>query len=147
MRKDLAPRDELAGREAKCPNCGSVLTIPAPDVEDDDEGHGFGSESPAPAYPVESDPVPALSRYVASRVRPAEEADPFAPKGDFGPEPAAGSIREFAYGLLIFALVPLAFSLLSGEERRFQDRLKETLDRATPEQVKRVEAAFARGRS
>ena len=158
----LRAKDELAGRKTRCPGCDKVLTIPDPDPgpagDEDDSPYALAGGGPASTGPDLGGDDPfgdgsaaGESRFTPSRGRESVEPPRRAgrPGADGAPAPtttaSASSIREYAYGLLVFALVPLAFSLLSTEKTTFEDRLGATLEGATPEQVKKVEAAFAKG--
>jgi RsiW-degrading membrane proteinase PrsW (M82 family) len=157
--KSLHAKDELAGKKTKCPGCGSPLTIPAPErapVDDDIVASYLIQPENKPPPPhsgvarsatlqsASSEPV-FRSAPAAGAPRKAENSAAYqAAIGGRNAEPAAGSLREFSYWLLLFALIPLGFSLLSSEEQDFADRLARTVEKAAPEQAERIEAALAR---
>jgi RsiW-degrading membrane proteinase PrsW (M82 family) len=123
--KTLKADESLAGRRTKCPNCEAVLTIPSPGVDD---GLAEGSSQSPPADGGRSRPLPTKTTP-----RPAAA-------------PASGSIREHAYLLLGLALIPLVFSLLNKDEAKtFVERIETTLQKATPEEVKRAERVLSKG--
>jgi RsiW-degrading membrane proteinase PrsW (M82 family) len=157
--KSLHAKDELAGKKTKCPGCGSILTVPASQqaLVDDDvvasyllqpenkpqpphsgiaRSASLKPDSSAPAF----HPAPA-----ALAPRTSEKSTAYqAAIGGRNAEPAAGSLREFSYWLLLLALIPLSFSLLSAEEQDFGKRLAKTVEKAAPEQAERIVAALAR---
>jgi RsiW-degrading membrane proteinase PrsW (M82 family) len=157
--KSLNAKDELAGKKTKCPGCGAILTIPAPEPApvDDDAIASFllqAENKPPPPHsgvarsaslkPDSSAPV-FRSAPAASAPRTSEKSTAYqAAIGSRNAEPATGSLREFSYWLLLFALIPLGFSLLSADEEDFADRLAATVEKAAPEQAERIEAALAR---
>jgi len=78
----LRVKDELAGRKVRCPDCGSVQTVPepaGPDRAEDQAGDVLLSGPPAPATPpataVRAEPPPPLPPLR----RPATPAAPPAP--------------------------------------------------------------------
>ena len=154
--KSLHAKDELAGKKTRCPGCGSILTIPAPErapVDDDDVAtYLFQPES----KPRQSDLIQSPSSHGATMSepvyrpasasrKPANEPAPKVARSDRETKPGAGSIREYSYWLLLFALIPLVFSLLSANEQEFTERLTATLEKAAPEQAARIEAVLAKG--
>src|SRR4051812_16293453 len=79
--KTLRARDELAGKKARCPQCGSVRIIPQPEVsaaaeEDDIYGLQDPEPRPAPSQSLHRDETalrPASSSTAPTR-RPAPAA-------------------------------------------------------------------------
>ena len=55
---------------------------------------------------------------------------------------SSSSIGEYAYWLLLFALIPLVFSLLGKDEESALDRLATTMEKLPPEQAQRIENAL-----
>jgi RsiW-degrading membrane proteinase PrsW (M82 family) len=55
----------------------------------------------------------------------------------------AGGLREYLYLILALALIPLGFSLLSGERTGVEDRLKQAIGNAGPEVLARVKAVVS----
>ncbi len=158
--KSLNAKDELAGKKTKCPGCGVILTIPAPEPApvDDDAIASFllqPENKPPPPHsgvarsaslkPDSSAPV-FRSAPAAGAPRTSEKSAAYqAAIGGRNAEPATGSLREYSYWLLLFALIPLGFSLLSTEEQDIAERLAKTLEKAAPEQTERIEAALSNG--
>jgi RsiW-degrading membrane proteinase PrsW (M82 family) len=165
--KSLRARDELAGKKTRCPECSAILTIPAPEVVEpapaqsftDEDGLPYGLADPEPVAPSRSlyedetalrpstpstfQPSPRLKEE--SRPRPYSSAKEAAPKAK-GRSGGDGSLLEYSYLLLAFALIPLTFSLLGKEEKNdISERLTQTIDRASPEDQKRIEGVLSRG--
>jgi RsiW-degrading membrane proteinase PrsW (M82 family) len=156
--KTLRADESLAGRRTRCPQCETVLKIPSPEVDD-----GL-TDPPAPAPPVpelsaapessggpesfETEQPPSTfipARTSADGGRPRTISKPSAPR-PAAAAPASGSIREYAYLILVLALIPLVFSLLKKDEGgSMEERLEATLEKATPEQVRRVEQILSKG--
>jgi hypothetical protein len=120
--RKLQAADALAGRKTRCPQCQAVLEIPQPvvktDIADDAVLSALTPDAAGPSQsagtfdlePVASPPSPVLNlsgsvmpAAPASR-RPAPETFAVAPRPS---APSSGSIREYAYLLLLLALVPL----------------------------------------
>jgi RsiW-degrading membrane proteinase PrsW (M82 family) len=151
----LHAKDELAGKKTKCPGCGSVLTIPVSEEKslDEDDVAGFLTQAdskPSPAVPVQHEsyepiPDPRETTLVPSPGRRAKEPAGKVAKGPVDTEPATGSLREYSYWLLLFAMIPLGFSLLGSEEHALIERLKATIEKLPPEQGQRVLAALEQG--
>lgn len=186
--KELKARDEFAGKKTRCPQCSTVLRIPAapvevahpslPTLERDDEDE----RSPYALAPTAA--LPATGRVGGPRSLDRDEAEaasnsqPSAPStyhavpsgtkptrfGERAPAPVPGraasdpapqkqvrskkiktvggekTLLEYSYLLLIFALIPLMFSLLRKDEQRdFTKRFIETLEQAAPEDQQRIE--------
>jgi RsiW-degrading membrane proteinase PrsW (M82 family) len=150
--KSLKAKDDLAGKKTKCPACGSILSIPALErtPADDDEAAGYLLEPennpPRPAALKRPPLAPALDEpvFLSAPRKQEKEPTPKAAKRDREKKPEAASIREYSYWLLLFALVPLVFSLLSAEEQTFAERLETTMENAAPEQAKQIEAVLAK---
>jgi RsiW-degrading membrane proteinase PrsW (M82 family) len=163
--KSLRAKDDFAGKKTKCPHCGAIQTIPAqapppdPNPESappaDDEIVGYLFEgAPTPSHgetaPESEDRFAAGSRTASSAFVPSlanRESQSSRPivKPKAKADGAGGSILEYSYLLLVFALIPLMFSLLGKESKTVTDRLEATLEHATPEQANRIEAALAKG--
>lgn len=154
--KELRARDELAGRKTKCPACSEILTIPKPEPEapaDDPEDFAYAlmGQDPGPR-PVDraippagpSEAPPRLGPSTFSPVRDTPAASNRPTTRALPPEaPKSGSLLEYAYLLLFFALVPLSISLLT-KDREFKDRLQATLEKATPEEQARIVAVLTK---
>jgi len=178
--KALKARDELAGKKTKCPECGTILAIPRPEVDPDlGDGLPYGLEGEGPAEAPGPAPSPAGAGFGSmlddeTAIRPSVyHAMPTAPsRSSDRPRPTAASasasapaaarpaptfafedktgskssIREYAYLLLAFALVPLIFSLLGGEAKMdIEQRVELSLKNATPEQMARAIPVLAKG--
>jgi RsiW-degrading membrane proteinase PrsW (M82 family) len=149
----LRAGDELAGKKARCPKCSAIVPIPEPAPLPEKE-LTYGLAEPEPASTsvgpgsefvdeTELDfggstyhPVPTASRREVDRPRPASTRPTTASNLSTSD---TGSIMEYAYLLLIFALVPLIFSLLGKEEKLdLRERVEQTLEKATPEEVARA---------
>jgi RsiW-degrading membrane proteinase PrsW (M82 family) len=111
--KTLRVPDALAGKRGRCPACKTLLTIPDP---------------AAAAPPAEPDLLPDAPPAPAAADAPAAAppAEPAAP-------PARRSVRDYLYCVLLLALIPLAFSLLGGEKDDVGERLKKSIESASPE--------------
>jgi RsiW-degrading membrane proteinase PrsW (M82 family) len=153
--KALRARDELAGKKTKCPQCGAILAIPTPEVDPDlGDGLPYSLQDPDPRpgsrpnSPFDDEMAIRPSVFHASPSEPRMD-DPWSrpttsrpaskPATSFKPmesSDSGSSIREYAYLLLVFALVPLIFSLLGKEEKLdLPERIEQTLKKATPEQL------------
>jgi RsiW-degrading membrane proteinase PrsW (M82 family) len=132
----LKAKESLAGRILPCPKCGHKLQVP--DAEDD--AASFLAETPASS----TSPAPA-AKTVPDRnvdVPPAPPRKPATAAVANLPPLSANEpplwLRHLHW-LLILALLPLTLSLLQGvEKEESKGRLKETLDKATPEEQKRI---------
>ncbi len=146
-------RDEIAGKRTKCPDCGTILTIPRPEVDFGDELPP-GLEDPEPRPQPRSferppdfddEPYAPPSTFHTIASAPRYEAEPpSTPKPRYQPEETAStsSLREYAYWLLFFALVPLVFSLIgSKDEKSIKDRIESTFENASEQQIERAKAA------
>ncbi|MGO9468879.1 MAG: PrsW family glutamic-type intramembrane protease [Isosphaeraceae bacterium] len=153
--KSLRAKDEFAGKKTKCPGCGSILTIPTLEQvpRDEDEVATYLLEpenkpahssvaQPSSFAPASSEPV---SRSAPAPRTPEVKPAPKAARRDREPNLESGSIREYSYWLLLLALVPLVFSLLSTQEQSFAERLAATMEKAAPEQARQIEAVLSRG--
>jgi RsiW-degrading membrane proteinase PrsW (M82 family) len=159
--KVLRARDEVAGKKAKCPQCGTVLLIPEPDggyglaelaPKHEPARGGFDDESalrpisrtapiPTPPSPSANPPRPSLDWSAPSRQKPAATSAPSSTSGGSGEH----SLMEYAYLLLAFALIPLVISLLGGDDKSdVGDRIMQTLANATPEQLERAKPLLER---
>lgn len=165
--KQLRAKDELAGKKTKCPECGSILTIPAPPqtTVDEDDVASFLAQ-PAQKAPQDVTPPPdeyavagpgdaptPPDRYARAASKPVSAFAPAPRKTEnerprksarvFPETESSGvSIGEYGYWLLLFALIPLVFSLLSSEQESLEDRIAATVEAATPEQAARIEAVL-----
>jgi RsiW-degrading membrane proteinase PrsW (M82 family) len=150
----LRTRDDLAGKKARCPQCGSVLTIPQPDAValplDADDGlpYGLMDQDPEPAssrspHEDEAGPRPASPSTYRPSPQPSAAKSPAETKARDGGE---SSLLEYSYLLLVFALIPLMISLLGKEERLdLQDRFAQTIKKASPEEQERIKTVLSKG--
>ena len=155
--KLLRAREELAGKKARCPQCSAVVTIPgsAADVDVDVEALAGSALGTAPAKDDASprsstdralEPPPsARTPSTEAPRRPQATAPRPAAASSAARRPGDSSLREYSYWLLVFALIPLMFSLLSSDsEGDLPDRLQKTIAVASPEDQKRIEALLSR---
>ena len=140
--KTLRAAEDLAGRLTRCPHCQESMRIPQADaVLDDFDALPPGLEGPGPetrdAFPDFTPTSFSTGSVFTPGVGEPAPFRPSVPSPDKRP-PTSRSIREYAYVLLVFALVPLGFSLLAKEETDIGRRIEATLEKATPEQVRRA---------
>jgi hypothetical protein len=69
----LRVKDEFAGRKGRCPHCGTVLAIPAPEVEAEEDAYEVLRAEPETR--VRRDPEPAYRRR-----EPEPEPEPEPPR-------------------------------------------------------------------
>lgn len=141
--------ERLAGRTVSCLNCGQPFTVPPPDLEaaavallDADEPAAAAPRPAAPQRtyePAEVAPPPPVPR----RRRPDVAALPRLTTND------PPLWLRHLHWLLALALIPLAVSLLArgGEDESLVARIQETLDRASPAERERFQAAVANSKS
>jgi RsiW-degrading membrane proteinase PrsW (M82 family) len=136
----LKAREEHIGKQTKCPGCGKILTVPDP--SDDGNPYDLAEDAPLatpnllerPASPDDQARVtPTTTWAPAPRARSRQAPDRFDPESG-----SDGSLREYLYWLLVFALVPLTFSLLVRDEESVRDRLIKRLKSAPQEVLQRV---------
>jgi RsiW-degrading membrane proteinase PrsW (M82 family) len=142
----------VAGKKTKCPQCGAIVEVPSPDAAAPDTDYALNE--PAPAVDDEYGLRPA------SQIIPAPRSEPRAPRPAKAVEwkppsasmPAAArpaakpksggsgthTILEYAYLLLVFALVPLVVSLLGEDKNDLPERIDQTLEHATPQEQTRA---------
>jgi RsiW-degrading membrane proteinase PrsW (M82 family) len=141
--KRLKAKDELAGRVLPCPNCKQNVSIPEPgdevpvylvEPEQPAEQPERSEPPPEPLVPSELDPEPAP-------VRRRPRSAPFETIRRKGAPPPLSTnemspwVRHLHW-LLVLALLPLTFSLLTRDEwGGIEVRLKKTLE-DEPEEVK-----------
>jgi RsiW-degrading membrane proteinase PrsW (M82 family) len=118
--KSLRAADALAGKRVRCPACGGVLAIPAPPPEPD----LLPEEPPAPP-PASMPDAPGEAR--------SEGAAPAARR----------TVRDYLYGVLLLALLPLAFSLLGKEKDDVKTRIHKTLQEAPTEVKEKIATLIA----
>jgi RsiW-degrading membrane proteinase PrsW (M82 family) len=122
--KQLKAKDEGAGRRVNCPACGESLVIPAVSVEPDPPPEPETPPEPAPRTwerPTGARPTPAT--FSADRYK------------DVLAEKPARPMRDYAYFVLLLALLPLLYTLIFGEKDSVTKRFIRTLENA-PEFVK-----------
>lgn len=163
--KRFRVKDELAGKRARCPACGTVLVVPVADAVFGDDLEPNPPPPPpaeeAETYRVQEQPAPEKPRR-RPVPGPAEPTGPAEPprrpaRRQTRPSPAPEdryrhiledkpeqSWREWAYLALLLALIPLAFSLLGGAEDRMDrmERLERTMENAPAEAQPRIDAAL-----
>ena len=141
--KRFRARDELAGRRAKCPNCGAVLTIPkplaAPKPPEPQGGDEFERMfSASDPYEVANEPAPP-AKLPPAPMAAAPLPPPPPPVTYLAPAPsidASGrTVREWLYLSLILALIPLAFATFHTVHESLGDRLDRQF-KAHPEQLR-----------
>jgi RsiW-degrading membrane proteinase PrsW (M82 family) len=105
-------KDELAGRQVKCPKCGRPLTIPSQTFD-------LADEPPSePASRVRSTPA-----AVVPVLPVASAAMPFQPHSNRSGRP----VREWLYLALALTLIPLLWSTFHTEKLTIEDRLRQTI--------------------
>jgi len=146
--KQLKARDDFGGKRAKCPACGLVVRVPNPEDLAADELLKETAERSAPptpagfamsegAYSMTDAPAPGPK----PRPEPAKPTAWSAPKAVPPPakQPARSvppsSSNHHLCWLLVFALIPLGFSLAREEssQESTKRRFVETLQNAPPE--------------
>ncbi len=147
--KALRAQDDQAGKKTRCRQCGAILAIPEPEYAPHfDDGSAYVLREPDPR-PMPARPAPARHDPI-----PTARLAPDRPPPGWSPAdlpPATGplgsvSLLEYAYLLLVFALLPLVVSLLGSEDRiDIKERVERTLRRATPEQASRARAILSKG--
>jgi RsiW-degrading membrane proteinase PrsW (M82 family) len=132
----LKAPDAAAGKQAKCPACGTMLLVPAAEPENEPSGTPSSrgeDDSPANGYEVEDTPAPP-PRKSAERSRPIQR--PSAPTytadryKDILQEKPARPMRDYAYFVLLLALLPLLFTLTIGQQDPIGERMMRTIERA-----------------
>lgn len=84
----LRTGDDTAGKQAKCPECGAILTIPTPQ-----------SPSSGPAWPPPADPTPRPSEPAPTPgAGPTPDVNPFGPIDLPGAKPGPSTESPFARG-------------------------------------------------
>lgn len=164
--KILKARDDLAGRKTRCPGCSKILDIPHPEPEiEDAEDAAYALLEPDPT-PQQEPEVPTYHIPATAEdeeaARPARMGSPStfhtaAPSRSsesrvvphMNPEwpvASSASILEYSYILLIFALLPLVFTLLAKREHvTLEDRIEATMESITnDDDYKRVDAVLSR---
>ncbi len=116
--KSLHAPEGSEGRKARCPRCGSIVTVP--------DGGGLGTtadhhmQTSAPAMPPPPMPAAAPARAPASRY--AAPADPLLSPRYAAPHHT--SLRRFTYLLLLLALIPLVLSTFFPRESHGEELLE-----------------------
>lgn len=124
-------KDELAGRQVKCPRCARMLTIPSQtfDLVEDEPPPRPGYRASAPAAQVRaSDPVPYQAQGLAYQSRAAIAGRP---------------AREWLYLALALTLIPLLWSTFHSHRETLEQRLRQTIA-VHPEARDRVVQAMQR---
>jgi RsiW-degrading membrane proteinase PrsW (M82 family) len=129
----LRARDEYAGKQAKCPVCSNVLTVPLPDPDVIPLADGpplMATAAGTPAITARSAALDALPVPVRSE-RP--KARRLVAKSVAAPQKHP---RDYLYWVLALALLPLVMSLLPHEhDQPFRDRLRRALGVDSKKQV------------
>jgi RsiW-degrading membrane proteinase PrsW (M82 family)/DNA-directed RNA polymerase subunit RPC12/RpoP len=140
----LKAKESLAGRKVPCPKCGEKLLVPEPQEESvtyalqpDPPAHSKPA-APSPAAPPENEvskpgapePTPSVKR-VKKDVKVVSSLSPLTTND-------LPLWLRHLHWLLVLALVPLSLSLLQAAKEDIGLRLKETVDRASPEEQKRI---------
>jgi len=115
--KHLRAKDEGAGRSVKCPACGAMLVIPAV------------SEEEPPAPEPEPDPPPRRSWEQPASARPTPPTFSADRYKDVLAEKPARPMRDYAYFVLLLALIPLVFTLLTGDKVSNLERLLRSVEK------------------
>lgn len=119
--KRLRAPDSLAGKQVKCPGCGTLLTIP----EAQPASHEMVAEQ-EPATPPKSSETYAPEPVPQKReTTPAPDVERYRHIVEQKP---VHSWRDFTYFILILALIPLGLSLFLKKDDAME-RLTRTLDR------------------
>ena len=155
LRQRLRAPEEMAGKKARCPQCSAVVTCPSPAADVNVEALANAALGPPSAKDAGSwtDSTYRIEEPAPSAWTPTPEA-PRRPKAT-APTPAAAasaakrsgdsSLLEYSYLLLVFALIPLIFSLLGKDSGGdLPERLQQTIAEASPEDQKRIEALLSR---
>lgn len=77
----LRTGDETAGKKAKCPECGAIVTIPAPGAPAEAAGPPAGADAPSPFAPIEPPPSAAATPFGPGAAPDAE--NPYASPADY----------------------------------------------------------------
>jgi RsiW-degrading membrane proteinase PrsW (M82 family) len=113
-----------AGRQFKCPKCGSMTLIAIPR-----KAKPQADPKPeAPPQPSSQPGTPAADERARQLARDRYK--------DLVPEKPATNLLEYAYWLLLLTFIPLAISLLQPKEENVGDRLVRSLQKALPPQEK-----------
>jgi RsiW-degrading membrane proteinase PrsW (M82 family) len=127
--KSLHAPDGTEGRRARCPKCGMIVIVPAPEVYELSPAESSVTARPAAVMPS-APPAPVVSRQAAPLTSPLLSPH-------YGAAPAKSSIRRFTYVLLILALIPLMLSTFFPQEDAHAKLLLEIANH--PELVERAE--------
>jgi hypothetical protein len=107
-------KDEFAGKRGKCPVCGHILVVPAPEA----------------TIPVEEEPEPEAAPPPVQKVRReptvARRADTAAPRRAEPAATANASVSVAIYWLFLLAFIPLGFSLFEKDKDELPRRLADT---------------------
>jgi RsiW-degrading membrane proteinase PrsW (M82 family) len=141
--KRLRARDEFAGRKAKCPGCGTIVTLVAATAPEDDTVYLLENDDdlPPPTLNVATRPAATVGADTATFIRPRGADPEFAVRNratSAPPEQRSGSARDYLYLLLLLAFIPLGFQLLQKSDEDLRERLSRTLEHAPREVVSRV---------
>ena len=144
--KSLHAPDGTQGRKARCPKCGTIVTVPAP-VENTDAYDLAPAESsitarPANAARPESSLASPTHRPSAPLTSPLLSSPPAVRPTSplLASYPAAvskSSIRRFTYVLLLLALIPLILTTFFPQEDHRAELLLAIKDH--PELMERAE--------
>lgn len=142
--KRLKARDELAGKVLPCPSCGHKVHVP--EAEESIAGYLLQDEPPSPPAPAIVPPADEEEEQLVARRKPspvvpaARSTSPVVPTTrKTAPLPPLTTNEpplwlRHLHWLLVLALLPLAFSLLTHDDQEdLKERFLKTLEAAPPE--------------
>lgn len=141
--KSLKAKDELAGRRVKCPDCETILHVPAPQAtEPEPDAYGLHEEEPAPPPRVTAPSQPTFQPAKASARTPARASAASKPSAAtmVHAETTGSSPREFLYFLLLLALIPLVLSVLMPAGKTIKERLDTAFENVSAETAAKIGA-------
>ncbi len=130
--KQLRARDELAGRKAKCPGCGRVLTVPEKPFDPEEDLIGLAplpTEKPHVVAPTQAMHVaPSATASRDTHATPKVSRPIAAPVALNNDSSSSRHFREFVYGVLILALIPLLISTFKRHDpEEIPNRIHQTV--------------------
>ncbi len=153
--KKLRAPDDAVGRRAKCPACGSVMVIAAPEplpveplpVEEiPEEPEPARASEPDPYNIVDDTDLAARTRADRERALRRQELATKAQQYGLTPQPRRSMLepppgatnRPYRYLLLLFTLLPLVWTTFRPEPRlTVEQRLQQTVD-AHPDSADKI---------